>query len=288
MPTPELELPRAVPFLRWAGGKSKIARLLGEIVPPSTLYSRYIEPFLGSGAIFFHVRPSRALLADANTHLINCFAQVARDPRAVSHLLKGYLLRHSRDYYYHIRKLGLAEGTPIQRAARFIYINKAAFNGIFRVNRSGQFNVPFGPSQSGPAIPSEERLVAASRVLKRARLRAAPFEATCDSAGPGDFIYLDPPYPPLARSANFTHYTSDRFGMADQRRVADAFRELDSRGCLIMLSNADQPQIRDLYRGYCFTRLEVTRWLGSNGRRFRVHEIVVTNYDPPRKPVPRA
>jgi len=269
---------RVGPFLRWAGGKSKILALLAPLVPPPSEYGRYLEPFLGSGALFFKICPNDALLADANRHLINCFRQVAMRPRRVWLLLEQHVRHHSRDHFLSIRELGLGHGSPLQRAARFIYLNKSAFNGIYRVNKAGKFNVPFGPSQLGPAIPSEERLIAASGALRSARLRAAPFELTCKLARRGDFVYLDPPYPPLAPSANFTHYTPGRFGPRDQEKVAAAFRELDKNGCLVMLSNSDQPQIRALYRGYTITQLEVTRWLGSNGKRFLVDEIVVTNY----------
>jgi DNA adenine methylase len=271
---------KATPFLRWAGGKSKILSLLAPLAPPKSEYTRYVEPFLGSGALFFHFRPEHALLADANPHLINCYRQVAKRPLDVWLLLKTHRRHHSRDYYLSVRELGLQEGSPIERAARFIYLNKSAFNGIYRVSMAGKFNVPFGPSPSGLAIPSKQRLLAASAALRRAILHAASFEITCELARKGDFVYLDPPYPPLGSSANFTHYTSDRFGPRDQERVATAFKSLDRKGCLVMLSNSDQRQIRALYRGYRITSLEVTRWLGSNGKRFQVDEIVVTNYRP--------
>jgi DNA adenine methylase len=272
---------KPTPFLRWAGGKSKIVHLLSQFVPSESEYTSYIEPFLGSGALYFCLQPKYAILADVNIHLINCFQQVALQPQAVWLLLQTHLKKHSREYYYAIREIDLSEGTPLERAARFIFLNKTAFNGIFRVNRLGKFNVPFGPSTSGPAIPSEKHLVAASDALKNARLFAAPFEQTCQEALSGDFVYLDPPYPPLARSANFTHYTPDRFGMEDQNKVANIYKSLDRKGCKVMLSNSDQPQIRLLYPGYRITKLDVIRWLGSNGKRFHVDEIVVTNYDPP-------
>jgi len=281
MPNPLSIASRPIPFLRWAGGKSKIVRLLAQLVPAEGEYTRYIEPFLGSGALFFYLQPSSAILGDVNSHLINCHKQVARRPRDVWRFLQDHIRNHSREYYYNVRELDLSEGSPLERAARFIYLNKSAFNGIFRVNRSGKFNVPFGPSMSGLAIPSEERLIAVSRALACAHLLTASFEQTCQRASYGDFVYLDPPYPPLAKSANFTHYTPDRFGMQDQQAVADTFRALDHKGCRVMLSNSDQKHIRALYRGYQITRLEVTRWLGSNGKRFRVNEIIVTNYNPP-------
>ncbi len=280
MSSPDSIISRPIPFLRWAGGKSKIVNQLAQLAPAEGEYTQYIEPFLGSGALFFYLRPKSAILADVNTHLINCYKQVARRPRDVWRFIQDHLRKHSREYYYSVRELGLSEGSPLERAARFIYLNKSAFNGIYRVNRSGKFNVPFGPSLSGPAIPSEARLIAVSHALATAHLSTASFEQTCRQATYGDFVYLDPPYPPLAKSANFTHYTPDRFGIQDQQSVANTFKTLDNKGCRVMLSNSDQEHIRALYRGFRITNLEVTRWLGSNGKRFRVNEIVVTNYDP--------
>ena len=264
------------PFLRWAGGKSKIVHLLVRFVPSLQLYKRYIEPFLGGGALFFAVQPTRALLGDSNKELINCYQQVAREPEAVWKFLHLHLAKHSKKYYYSIREL--TNGAPIERAARFVYINKTAFNGIYRVNRQGVFNVPFGPSESGPALPSKQVLLAASEALENAVMLAGDFQETCKSATTGDFVYLDPPYPPTSKSANFTHYTPDRFGDDDQKAVAAVFKDLDRKGCLVMLSNSDVKLIRNLYGGYSVQRLQVTRWLGSNGDRFKVHELVITNY----------
>jgi len=271
---------KPVPFLRWAGGKSKLVGKLSELSPPSGSYRRYIEPFLGSGALFFRLLPSEAILADANKHLINCFRQVKASPSEVWDYLQVHMKNHSKEYYLSIRRDALERGNPVERAAAFIYLNKAAFNGIFRVNRSGQFNVPYGPSQSGPAIPSKERLIAASAALSQATLLAASFELTCDRASSGDFVYLDPPYPPIDQTSYFTHYTANRFSMDDQIQVSKSFRELDRRGCLVMLSNSDQPRIRSLYKGFYINELKVTRWLGSNGKRYQVDEIVITNFDP--------
>jgi DNA adenine methylase len=267
----------AAPFLRWAGGKSKIVSKLIQYVPRRELYKRYVEPFLGGGALFFAVRPSEAILADINDELINCYEQVALCPSRVWDLLQRHKARHSHRYYYNIRKLKY--GSEIERAARFIYVNKTAFNGIYRVNRQGEFNVPYGPSESGPALPGKEDLLAAAEALSNAVFIRGDFEQTCSLAKSSDFVYLDPPYPPASKSANFTHYTADRFALKDQQRVAKIFKVLDSKGCLVMLSNSDVKFIRELYSGFNHHRLEVTRWLGSNGDRFKVQELVITNYE---------
>jgi DNA adenine methylase len=265
------------PFLRWAGGKSKIVNQLIPFTPSAQRYKHYIEPFLGGGALFFAIRPDKALLADLNKELINCYQQVALHPNQVWNLIQRHRANHSKRYYYSIREL--TDGTAIERAARFIYINKTAFNGIYRVNREGKFNVPYGPSESGPALPNKSELQNASQALSKAEFTFGDFKDTCSLAKQGDFIYLDPPYPPSSKSANFTHYTADRFGVEDQDRVAQVFKSLDMKGCLVMLSNSDVKVIRELYSGFDQHRLQVTRWLGSNGDRFKVHELVITNYD---------
>ena len=167
-----------------------------------------------------------------------------------------------------------------ERAARFIYLNKAAFNGIYRVNTNGYFNVPYGPSFNGPAIPSKEALILAGRCLLKAKIWTGDFEEVLANASSGDFVYLDPPYPPLSNTAYFTHYSPERFSWNDQKRVAGVFAELSKRGCLVMLSNSDQERVTSLYRRFYISRLNVVRWLGSNGDRFRVREILVTNYNP--------
>jgi len=274
------DYPAVKPFLRWAGGKSKLVKTLVDFVPPSNSYDRYFEPFVGAGALFFHIGPSKAVLSDLNTDLINCYQQVAKHPEEVWNLLQVHREFNNKEYYYHIRSQKPEELKPIEQAARFIYLNKAAFNGIYRVNRQGVFNVPYGPSFKGPALPKKSLLEAVSDLLGRANLLAADYQEVCESAKRDDFIYLDPPYPPTNGTACFTHYTADRFNWDDQREVSKVFRNLDRKGCLVMMSNSDRKEIRSMFQGYYMQRLNVTRWLGSNGDRFKVHEIVVTNYNP--------
>jgi DNA adenine methylase len=271
---------KAAPFLRWAGGKSKIVGSLKACLPPPASYNRYIEPFLGGGSLFFAVSPKEAILGDLNEDLINCYVQVSMHPYAVWSRLQAHLRSHSRQYYLQLRSR-LRNGDALERAARFIYINKSAFNGIYRVNRRGEFNVPYGPTLGGPALPTKVALANASKALRHATLLVASFEETCNLARPGDLVYLDPPYLPAGKSAFFTHYTADRFGERDHKHVAGVFRELDKRGCLLMMSNCDQRIIRALYQGYRVRKLDVTRWLGSDGNRFKARELVITNFRPP-------
>jgi len=268
------------PFLRWAGGKQKLASALAAFAPDRRLYGRYFEPFLGGGALFFRVRPERAIIADINAELVNCYQRVKDDVKGVTRILRRYASQDSPEFYYSVRKRSTTHMSATGRAARFIYLNKTAFNGIYRVNTRGHFNVPYGPSSSGPAFPSAEVLRAASVCLQAATIRAADFEALLEEAAEGDFVYLDPPYPPRSSTAYFAHYTPDRFCWPEQLRVAKVFRDLARRGCFVMLSNAAQKRVIELYRGFRVSRLKTVRWLGSNGDRFGVYEIVVTNYDP--------
>jgi DNA adenine methylase len=270
------------PFLRWAGGKQRLTKALIQFIPEQKHYERYIEPFIGGGAIFFAVQPKQAEISDINVELINCYKSVARNPQKISNLLEDYSKKEARTLYYSIRNQPLEGLTPDERAARFIFLNKSAFNGIYRENKNGRFNVPYGPSSNGPAIPTAERLLQAASCLRNAKMLVGDFEKFTEKARKGDFIYFDPPYPPRSKTACFNHYSKNRFTWEEQVRVADTFLKLSKRGCLVMLSNADKKEIRQLYKDFNIARLNAVRWLGSNGDRFGVREIVVTNYDPNR------
>jgi len=268
------------PFLRWAGGKQRIVNFLLPFVPNKNIFKNYYEPFLGGGALFFTIQPKNALISDINSELIYCYQQVKKDPESVFCFLRKYARNDSPVFFYKVRAMPVHDMAPQDRAARFIYLNKAAFNGIYRVNKTGDFNVPYGPSFNGPAIPSKEVLMLGAKCLRKAKILAGDFEEILADASADDFVYLDPPYPPRSDTAFFTHYSADRFGWEEQVRVAKMFSELSSRGCLVMLSNAYQKKIVNLYEQFHIFRLNVIRWLGSNGDRFKVREIVVTNYNP--------
>lgn len=244
------------------------------------VYQHYYEPFLGGGALYFALQPRLATLSDINDELMNCYLQVAASPSRVSAELARYVRDDSRSFYNRLRDENTSRMSGTKRAARFIYLNKAAFNGMYRVSKAGHFNVPYGPSVRGPAVPSPQALVAASDALRGVTVTAADFEKILATASEGDFVYLDPPYPPLSRTAYFTHYSPSRFGWDEQARVARAYAELDRRRCLVMLSNADHERVVSLYRSFEVHRLEAIRWIGSNGDRFKAREIVVTNYCP--------
>lgn len=210
-----------------------------------TRYSTYIEPFLGGGALFFELQPEKAVLADSNSELINCY-QVVRDN--VEELIK--MLRvypHKKDFYYSLR--AQEPEKAVERAARMIYLNRTCYNGLYRVNTKGLFNVPFG-TYKNPLICDAEGLRAASYALRDADLRCADYQETLrDTAQPGDFIYLDPPYYPITRRSNFKHYTAETFSDNDQRTLAGLIKELVERGCHVLLSNSYCDFILSLYQG---------------------------------------
>src|SRR3989338_7948967 len=248
------------PFLKWAGGKTQLVGQLDRFFPGQ--FKTYYEPFVGSAAAFFHLRRTRtwfpAWLADSNAELVNCY-QVVRDKvQTLIPLLKNHQREHGKHYYYNIRGQNPEALTKVQRAARLIYLNKTCYNGLHRVNAKGEFNVPMGRYEN-PAILDEQTLLAASRALKRVGLHCMSFERFCDEfAERGDFVYFDPPYYPLSKTANFTSYTAGAFREENQLQLRDMFEKLDRRGCLLMLSNSDTRFIRQAYRKYRKTTFRVS------------------------------
>jgi DNA adenine methylase len=266
------------PFLRWAGGKSRIVRHLLKYLPEEG-FGDYWEPFLGSAALFFALAPERAHLSDSNSHLIACFKEVRDKPDLVFRYLRGHLAKTSEAYYYEVRAAYNRSKPSAAQAARFIYLNRTSFNGIFRVNQKGEYNVPYGHKEPPPA-PSKEDLRVASDLLRNASLYDQSYDVVLadNPAEPGDLIYLDPPYPPLSATANFTHYTASRFSIGDHEKVAALANELRKHGCFVVISNTDTKPIRALYSGWNIHTLPVTRWIAANGSRHKVAELVITSY----------
>jgi DNA adenine methylase len=265
------------PFLRWAGGKRQIVRALSKYLPSDIAKRTYHEPFAGGGCVFFQLRPRKAWLSDANEHLISCYSYVRDKPKAVARYLEEHRTLTSEKYYYKIRDKYNSGRPSAAQAARFIYLNKTCFNGIFRVNTHGAFNVPYGWKEP-PAIPTYEEIQRASDALGAATLSAAPFQKSIARVKADDFVYFDPPYPPLNGTAYFTHYTAERFGTSDQQALAKLVMALHKRGCLFMMSNADTPVIRSLYRSFQITELDVIRYITCKDKKHRVSEVVITNY----------
>ncbi len=269
-----LKPPEAKPFLKWAGGKRGLIRQYEPFFPRE--FRRYFEPFLGSGAVFFHLRPGWAHLSDGLEELINCYLAVRDEVEGLIALLRAHIFE--REYYYRLRALKPEALSPIERASRFLYLNRTCYNGLYRVNSRGRFNVPIG-SYKNPTICDAENLRAAGAALKGVELIFAPFSHVLELAGAGDFIYLDPPYFPLSPTSNFTGYTPESFGEPEQRELSRVFRGLDRRGALLMLSNSDHPLTRELYRSFRVREIQAPRAINrkAEGRGY-VGELLVTNY----------
>jgi DNA adenine methylase len=268
---------RIPPLLRWAGGKRQLLSRLIEFVPQDLPNGTYREPFLGAGCLFFALQPRKAVLSDANSYLISCYEHVRDDWTAVSRCLKLHAGRTSEDHYYKTRTLYNKSQHSASQAARFIYLNKTCFNGIFRVNTKGEFNVPYGWKEP-PALPTTEILERASNALKHAVLVSQGFDEALEGAKRNDFVYLDPPYPPLNGTAYFTHYTMSRFTQSDQDKLSSVVRHLDQVGCRVLMTSADIPLIRRLYKGFHIRSLSVTRFITCKAVRHTVSEVVITNY----------
>ncbi len=269
-------------FLKWAGGKLQLLKQFEKLFPAN--FRNYYEPFVGSGAVFFYVksklRPNKVILSDANEELINCFVVVRDKPSELVELLFNYRNKHSKEQYYKVRSLEPDKLDTVNRAARLIYLNKTCFNGLYRVNSKGQFNVPFG-EYVNPSILNTNALLQASKLLQGVTLRVMSFEKVIDFAGKDDFVYFDPPYIPLSKTSNFTQYSRSHFSMREQRILSEVFKILDSRGCLVMLSNSDHSLTRELYHNYekNIVIVRAKRKINSIGsKRGAITEVVLTNY----------
>ena len=254
---------------------------LRPLLPKGVEHMRHVEPFVGGGALFFSRRPRRALLTDINPTLVAAYGVIRDDVEAVIGALRGLAGSHSKESYYEVRERynqGRRVATA-KRAAMFIYLNKTCFNGLHRVNRKGEFNVPVG-SYKNPRILNEEGLRGASRALHGTKLECSPFDALLENAKPGDFVYFDPPYEPVSQTANFTAYARDGFSQEDQTRLRDVYEALDRRGCKLMLSNSDVPFIRHLYKDFNIATVAAPRAINCNAKkRGKVSEIVARNYN---------
>jgi len=266
------------PFLKWAGGKTQLLCDLSALVPPG--FGGYHEPFVGSGALFFHLLRAgllrHAVLSDANAELVDTYRAVRDGVEAVIELLAGY--PYDSAFYYALRAHDAWTLDPPARAARMIFLNRTGYNGLYRVNRLGQFNVPFGRHQA-PLICDAENLRAVSVALHGIEIACEPFQAVLDRARPRDLVYFDPPYAPLSATASFTAYQPGGFTLADQARLRDTCRTLAGRGVAVMLSNSDTEAIRALYADPPFTLhpVQAGRAINSKAsRRGKLTELIIT------------
>ncbi|MHA1813175.1 MAG: DNA adenine methylase [Candidatus Thorarchaeota archaeon] len=269
----------ARPIVKWAGGKGQLLEKLWDNCPPR--FNSYYEPFVGGGALFFHLRErgvlGRTILADANKELIALYIAVRDRIEEIIRELSSGRYVYDEKVYYEIRDWEPTE--PVQRAARFIYLNRTCYNGLYRVNAEGKFNVPFGRYRN-PRILDERNLRAASKAFQDVEFRIGDFEETVWDASAGDFIYFDPPYAPLSKTADFTAYTEAGFSFDEQKRLARVFRELDERGCYVLESNSATEEIRELYEGYRIVEVRAKRAISSDAKtRGPVTELLIRNYE---------
>ena len=298
MPRRTENLHKALPFLKWAGGKRQILPAILDRIPAE--FNTYYEPFIGGGAVFFAVAAGRAfrraVLGDRNRDLIDAYLGVRDELPRVIRRLDALRRRHSEAQYYRIRAQDPSRLSLAARAARIIYLNRTCYNGLYRVNRSGRFNVPFGRYKN-PKILHTENLQAVSRVLQKKQrlslkagedapkrkartlgvsIRVLDFERAVTHAKPGDVIYFDPPYVPVSRTANFTSYHHEEFGPDEQMRLAKLMRALRDRGVYALLSNADVPTARKLYKDLPTVRVKARRAINSRpDQRGHVSELLV-------------
>ena len=271
------------PFLKWAGGKRQLVPEIKANHLPEQ-FNTYYEPFLGGGALFLDLQPQHALVSDSNSELINCY-QIIKD--SVDELIEE-LSQHKneREYYYDIRDWDRSRDiynskTPVQRASRIIFLNKTCYNGLFRVNSQGQFNVPFGKYKR-PNILDTDVLRAVSNYLNTSQVKIlnTDFQTAVESAKKGDFVYFDPPYDPISDTASFTGYDINRFKRDEQKRLKETVDDLTARGCKVLVSNACTDFILDLYeQNYIVETVAATRAINSNAlKRGKVDEVLIRNY----------
>ena len=273
----------AGPFIKWAGGKGQILPHIQRMLPEKA--GRYFEPFLGGGAVFFRLWSlgliKKSFLCDANQHLITTYNVVRDNPDVLAIRLDQLKAVHSKEHFYQARdRFNHEEAmSDVERAALLIYMNKTCFNGLFRVNSKGHFNVPIG-SYVNPRIFDHEQLLACSAALKNASLAYGDFQTVLKKVKTGDFVYFDPPYVPLTSTANFTAYAQDDFTFQDQIRLADAYRNLSARGARLLLSNHATPELLELYKGFDLTIVPARRMINTKAsRRTRpVDEVLVRNF----------
>lgn len=269
------------PFFHWVGGKRELISRYPNIFPQK--YNTYFEPFLGGGAVFYHLQPEHAVLSDINPDMIKTYNAVKNNVDKVIEVLKVLKARHSEEFYYAVRGIDRTpdwvNASDVDVAARFLFLNRTGFNGLYRINKSGFNNVPIGSSLN-KTIFSEKELRNASKFLQKHQFSTQSFIEIAALVKKGDFVYLDPPYAPLTPTANFTSYAKEGFGWDEQKQVADLCREIDKKGGLFLASNSDTPDLRALYEGFNIYSVNISRRMNSKAdKRGDVGEVLISNYE---------
>lgn len=262
----------ASPFLKWVGGKSQLLNDLVKYIPGN--YNKYIEPFVGGGALFFNLAPNTAIINDSNEELMNAYKVVRDDVEGLIDLLQTY--DYEKDFYYMIRAQSPVALSEIERAARLIYLNKTCFNGLYRVNQKNEFNVPMG-RYSNPTICNEEKLIAASKALQNTTIECGDYKKVLTKyASKGDLIYIDPPYHPISSYSDFKRYTKESFYQEDQIILRDFIYELKEKGCFVIASNSHCDFILDLYKDFDIKVVNAKRQINKIAeRRNSVNEVII-------------
>jgi DNA adenine methylase len=268
------------PFLKWAGGKRGFVSRCLHMVPER--FGRYIEPFLGSGSMYFALKPKRALLSDLNSDLIDCYQAIKASPEAIVALLADHHQRHCEEHYYATRAVKPAD--PVERAAWLIYLNRTCWNGLYRVNRKNEFNVPIG-TKTNVVLPTDD-FSSTSRMLALAEIVNQDFETTLEAAKSGDFVFVDPPYTVKHNLNGFLKYNDKIFSWADQLRLRDTVVRAAERGAMVLVTNANHQSIREIYEGV--GHLEVVgRASVLSGRaehRVQTEELIIRTWVPAPTP----
>ena len=273
------------PFVKWAGGKRQLIPIINQNLPES--FGTYYEPFLGGGALLFHIltdkNGQKCSISDLNSDLVLAYTTIRDRTDSLITSLKNHEKNYQKDsesYYYSIRESN--PRSEIEKTSRLIFLNRTCFNGLYRVNSKGKFNVPLG-KYSNPNIVNEENLHAVSHILQSSRvsIKCRDFEAVLRDAKKGDLVYFDPPYQPVSATANFTSYTNKDFTYDDLTRLAELCLKLDSRGCKVLLSNSDSKEVADIFskNPWKITKIEANRSINSNSKKRTGHfELLIKNY----------
>jgi DNA adenine methylase len=273
----------AKPFLKWAGGKRQLLPAIQAFLPAK--YTEYYEPFIGAGALLLTLQPQKSTINDTNQELVNCYQVIKDQPEELLKLCQQHQANNSQEYYYQLREqdrqAGFEQLSPLERAARIIYLNKTCFNGLFRVNSSGQFNVPYGKYKN-PVIANPTVIKAISAYLNQAQVQIlnVDFEQAVSQAKKGAFVYFDPPYHPLSQTSSFTGYSSSGFGEQEQIRLKQVCDRLTDQGCQVLASNSAAPLIKSLYDDprYKIVEVKATRAINAvAAKRGRINELLIYN-----------
>ncbi len=286
LPIKNIENRNYQPFVKWVGGKRGLLEQILPLFPNN--FKNYYEPFVGGGAVFFELyskgmlENKKVFLSDINTELINAYNAVKEEPKELIKNLKKYKNKHNKEFYYKIRALDRDDNyknlSALEKATRFIYLNKTCFNGLYRVNKKGFFNTPIG-SYKNPNIADEETILNASKALQNAVIKQQSFEEVLNYAQKDDLVYFDPPYYPLNTTSNFTSYDSNTFLEKEQIKLYKTFKELAEIGVFVIESNSDTKFIKELYKNYDINIVQANRFINSKAnKRGKIGEVLIRSF----------